>query len=205
MPDDPLDIAAIRARAEAATPHLEGWLREAGRRCEAAEDPYQEGFEKLHEAADELAHARTDIPALADEVERLRADIADRQEAYETTLNSPCPDEQHCTCVPALRKRIAELEAELRRTQGRCSIAKRERDEARAALKTLLQRVDEMPNPHKDPMRHYYNQMRGVWVPEAEALLAEQGDSGSIHALSPEERRRLESEGLGHLAEQGES
>ena len=40
----------------------------------------------------------------------------------------------------------------------------------RAALETLIARVDEMPNPHADPMRHYYNQM-ATWKDDARAAL----------------------------------
>lgn len=47
-----------------------------------------------------------------DEVRELMARISDYESAYAATLNSPCEDEKHCTCVPHLRRRIAELEAE---------------------------------------------------------------------------------------------
>jgi hypothetical protein len=58
-------------------------------------------------------------------------------------------------CIENDGKRIAALE--------------KERDEAAARLETLLQRIDEMPNPHSDPMRHYYNQMQG-WKDEARGI-----------------------------------
>lgn len=40
-----------------------------------------------------------------------------------------------------------------------------------AALHLAHQRFAEMPNPHADPMRHYYNQSK-VWLDEIEAALS---------------------------------
>jgi hypothetical protein len=41
-------------------------------------------------------------------------EIEDWREGYHTTIADNCPpDEHHCTCVPHLRRRIAELEAEV--------------------------------------------------------------------------------------------
>lgn len=53
--------------------------------------------------------------ALEDERERsllLEERIQDFEEDYRNTLSGKCaPDEKHCSCVPHLRRRIAELEA----------------------------------------------------------------------------------------------
>ena len=43
--------------------------------------------------------------------------------------------------------------------------------ELREALEALLARVGEMPNPHLNPMRHYYNSM-ATWKADASAVLA---------------------------------
>jgi hypothetical protein len=48
-------------------------------------------------------------------------------------------------------------------------------EELEEALLSLLSRVDEMPNPHKDPMRHYFNQMQ-VWKDDARAVMGEKGE-----------------------------
>lgn len=45
----------------------------------------------------------------------------------------------------------------------------------RAVLATLLHHIDEMPNPHSDPMRHYYNQMQ-VWKGDARDAAKEATD-----------------------------
>ena len=50
------------------------------------------------------------IRELTHEIERLQNLVKDRDGAYFATLNSDCPDEMHCTCVPYLKARIAILE-----------------------------------------------------------------------------------------------
>lgn len=45
-------------------------------------------------------------------IDALEAKIADYTDACATIIDSSCgTDEKHCTCVPLLRARIAELEA----------------------------------------------------------------------------------------------
>ena len=44
----------------------------------------------------------------------LEEELNDIKESYEHTVNEDCEDEIHCTCVPALRARIKELEAEVK-------------------------------------------------------------------------------------------
>lgn len=47
-----------------------------------------------------------------DQSNRFFTELAEIREAYARVLAEQCaPDEKHCTCVPALRARIAELEA----------------------------------------------------------------------------------------------
>ena len=41
------------------------------------------------------------------------AELQGLEDYYKTAMLTPCADEQHCTCVPALRKRIEELEKEI--------------------------------------------------------------------------------------------
>lgn len=82
----PLDLDAIRARAEAATegpwavapedfgPHTEGDFPVVDRRADyighSPDDGVRAGFDLPD--AEFIAHARTDVPALVEEVERLR-------------------------------------------------------------------------------------------------------------------------------------
>ncbi len=56
----------------------------------------------------------------------------------------------------------------------------RERDKLRARvgdlekrLAALIAHIDEMPNPHENPMRHYWNRMQ-AWKSEAWAPLEEE-------------------------------
>jgi hypothetical protein len=54
------------------------------------------------------------------ERDELRAKLADWQETYANIVAERCaPDEHHCTCVPALRAHIKELEAQLARAETR--------------------------------------------------------------------------------------
>lgn len=44
-----------------------------------------------------------------------QAKLDDIEDAYRIVIDEKCaPDEKHCTCVPHLRRRVAELEAEVR-------------------------------------------------------------------------------------------
>lgn len=45
------------------------------------------------------------------EVIRLRRELEDIRESYKRAIESPCPGEKHCTCVPALRRENEELKA----------------------------------------------------------------------------------------------
>ena len=45
---------------------------------------------------------------------RLRIQLQEHKDYYAKVINEPCPsDEIHCTCVPALRARIEEMESQL--------------------------------------------------------------------------------------------
>jgi len=61
------------------------------------------------------------IERIADGTE-LRAEAEAELQAleayYKTAMHTPCEDEQHCTCVPALRKRIEGLEKEIEILKG---------------------------------------------------------------------------------------
>lgn len=49
------------------------------------------------------------------EIIRLRAELAERDEAHRCIIAEPCaPDEHHCTCVPALRAEIERLRTVLK-------------------------------------------------------------------------------------------
>lgn len=54
-----------------------------------------------------------DIKELKAKIAELEEQLKDRDEAYRKVMEEKCPpDEKHCTCVPFLRERIAELEAD---------------------------------------------------------------------------------------------
>jgi hypothetical protein len=49
------------------------------------------------------------------ELVSLRAELKEYRDDYHRVMSEECAsDETHCTCVPALRKRVAELEAALK-------------------------------------------------------------------------------------------
>lgn len=125
--------AEIRARCEAATkgPWIRGFSDGSGVECDEDHGAYicpdlldhpvvsggsYEGIPKgviLSDDVEFIIHAREDIPALLDALDEAEAELADWREASRKVLDDKCPsDEHHCTCVPLLRKRIAELEAE---------------------------------------------------------------------------------------------
>jgi hypothetical protein len=51
-----------------------------------------------------------DIDALLSDYERLTLELEDIKQSYRQSINSPCPDEQHCTCLPALRSEVERLQ-----------------------------------------------------------------------------------------------
>lgn len=54
-----------------------------------------------------------------DRIAELEAKIADYQAAWQTAMDEQCdPIEEHCPCVPALRSRVKEIEAENARLKG---------------------------------------------------------------------------------------
>ena len=46
------------------------------------------------------------------ELKAVKRELHERDEQHRHVMGSPCPDEQHCTCVPILRREIERLEAE---------------------------------------------------------------------------------------------
>jgi hypothetical protein len=55
------------------------------------------------------------------EIQTLKASLADMQDDYRATMSEPHTgdDRAHCSCVPYLRRRIAELEAELKQKSSK--------------------------------------------------------------------------------------
>jgi len=71
-------------------------LTQARDRCAAWE-------KNANAAAAGFAHAAAERDRLRAELDDLREWKQDTLAAYDRAINSPCPDEKHCTCVPALR------------------------------------------------------------------------------------------------------
>jgi len=46
----------------------------------------------------------------ADGNEELRWRLSDWQDSFTTAWKTPCPDEVHCSCVPALRVKLDKIE-----------------------------------------------------------------------------------------------
>jgi predicted nucleic acid-binding Zn-ribbon protein len=86
------------------------------------------GIEELAKLRAELATAIAEVKAgrsgeylqmcqavntqMSKTIGKLRAQIAEYDESYRRVMSEDCaPDEKHCTCVPALRAWIKELEA----------------------------------------------------------------------------------------------
>lgn len=79
-----LDLAPIKARAEAATPGPwkdDGEIIGPGFGIAQTWDKHEDDFANAEANSEFIAHARQDIPALVAEVERLRAVISDREAA----------------------------------------------------------------------------------------------------------------------------
>ena len=68
-------------------------------------------------AAEEILRLKAAATASDKEIEALRAELADWHESAERAAGESCGDEQHCTCVGALRARIKELEGYLSKAQ----------------------------------------------------------------------------------------
>lgn len=98
------------------------WLRE---QAELHDYPIGAEQSRYTAIADELERSRTEIAG-----ERSRHDdtlgvlaearsqlatatdkLADYEASYRKSIESPCPDEQHCACVPDLRTEVARLDA----------------------------------------------------------------------------------------------
>lgn len=71
------------------------------------------GFnERAAQSVTRIALEAADVPALLARIEALEYQITDRDDSFRRVIAEQCaPDERHCSCVPALRARIAELEA----------------------------------------------------------------------------------------------
>lgn len=67
--------------------------------------------------ANMIEDAKAGVPILRMEAEEADAELAEKdkriaelEDYYKNIMAEQCDDEIHCTCVPALRKRIEELE-----------------------------------------------------------------------------------------------
>jgi DNA-binding CsgD family transcriptional regulator len=95
-------------------------------------------------SAQENADKDYHIDAMSQQVQDLRTDLsnareqlADIQGAHEAVISDKCgKDEMHCTCVPFLRREIKETKEQL------AAVAK-ERDEARAELSAINDKIME--------------------------------------------------------------
>lgn len=64
----------------------------------------------------EMAYAKAcdALDAVQTELRTLKEALTDRDDDYKKIMNEQCaPDEKHCSCVPHLKKRIAEYQKEL--------------------------------------------------------------------------------------------
>lgn len=80
-----------------------------------------ERIAKLEAEREELStlynHACARIDSDAERIADLKEELQAHDDYYRIVVNDECaPDEVHCTCVPALRKKIDNLEAELERS-----------------------------------------------------------------------------------------
>jgi hypothetical protein len=81
----------------------------------------------------------------------LRAELANWKEDHRRVMSEECaPDEKHCTCVPALRKRIFELEADRDDTFSRLVHSERTRVENESRIETLENKIIRLEGRVKD-------------------------------------------------------
>ncbi len=74
----------------------------------------------------------------SEELERLRAELADIHDQHRRVMSEKCPtDEVHCTCVPVLRREVERLERALRKADKNA--------EALAEMWISSSRVEEKP------------------------------------------------------------
>jgi hypothetical protein len=106
-------------------------------------------------------------------IAELEAELNDWITGYENTLSERCPhDERHCTCVPHLRKRIAELEEADRRSTallaGLDGLLQNERDSI-AVLKAELVQLKTAPMPLDKVGLHRWREAFPGMTPEQAA------------------------------------
>jgi hypothetical protein len=61
------------------------------------------------------------IPLIGEHLEQVETELDDWRQAARIAADDPCPDEQHCTCVPALRADNARLRKALDTPAGSTS------------------------------------------------------------------------------------
>lgn len=93
--------------------------REAMAELERERDEAREERDAEHRMREALADERDRFKSMhanaSRERDALQAKLDDIEGAYRTVIDEKCAsDEKHCTCVPHLRRRIAELEEVLR-------------------------------------------------------------------------------------------
>lgn len=122
----------------------------------------------------------------------------DFEDDYRKVMSDQCaPDERHCSCVPHLRKRIAELERErvdlingADLAADRANRHRRERDAARVEIAhlqdTLIKLREGAPTPPATPVPPDSNALPGGGEGAVTALLADVGI-----ADTPETRQQM--------------
>lgn len=130
--------------------------------------------------------ARAIIGAI-DELHGLRERLADFQADYHKVMSDQCaPDERHCSCVPHLRARIAELERErvdlingADLAADRANRHRQERDAARVEIAhlqdTLIKLREGAPTPPATPAPPDPNALPGGGEGAVTALLMDYG------------------------------
>jgi hypothetical protein len=74
-------------------------------------------------------------------VAELEAELREWQDAAQVAVNEPCGDERHCACVPLLRRRVAELEADNSRLRDTISASPVIRERGDAEREVELERL----------------------------------------------------------------
>ena len=95
---------------------------------------------------------------LCDEVERLQAELADRDAWHRAVMDEQCgQDEKHCACVPLLRREIAEARALANKHDGEWLVQSRLEQQLTEAntqierLRDLLKRLlAKLPHERRD-------------------------------------------------------
>jgi len=112
------------------------------------DDPQEEYIKSLEDRISSLesrdARRQEIINQQAERIAELEEDMQDRREGDKRILDDGgYPDEVHCSCVPTLRKRIAELEKLSSNYFAQIQDLMRERDAAVAIPPEIVEMLDE--------------------------------------------------------------